>query len=215
MVLYHSSPAAIQNERRLPCPPPWAPSPPLRHLDMAPPDQGGITMLQNGIPLDRPRRRAADISDIRDEIVTEEIARHKLSSYVVIRMQKYDCRNEVDDEGCPMRPTWQRVSRVREVDISHEEAARRIHELDGVGESVCFKKSEFGPSVRRQIEKAQEDLEADEPDPRYEYVIAQLEWQDKKVPLERPAAKKGKKGKAKADSKPNAEEAGECAADAG
>ncbi|KAF4591664.1 dna helicase pif1, atp-dependent [Ophiocordyceps camponoti-floridani] len=152
--------------------------------------------MNQHVPLSRPRYHVAEISDIRNEVVTEERARRLLSTYIVMRMLKYECLNEIDDNGCLSRPTWQRVRRILESGISQVDAIRRVQELNG-SESVCLKKSKLGPSVQRQLEMAQQDLEAEDLDPRYEHVIAQLDSQVKKVPVTDPVANKGKNFKSK------------------
>ncbi|PNY24032.1 Uncharacterized protein TCAP_06042 [Tolypocladium capitatum] len=131
-------------------------------------------------PPERRGTHAVEISDIRCENPTEADARHRLSSFVVIRLEKSASPNEIDEEGYPVRPTWQRVARIEETDISQQEATRKVRELMKKG-PVADKKGELGTSVQRQLEAAQANLQETEPDPRYHYVLAQLESKTKKI----------------------------------
>ncbi|POR38698.1 Uncharacterized protein TPAR_01099 [Tolypocladium paradoxum] len=162
---------------------------------MAPPPRTPIQQQ----PPERRGTHAVEISDIRCENLTEADARHRLSSFVVIRLEKSASPNEVDDEGYPLRPTWQRVARVEETDISQQEATRKVRELMKKG-PVADKKGELGTSVQRQLEAAQVNLEETEPDPRYHYILAQLESKTRKIEHDSPLLydkdnKKSKKSK--------------------
>ncbi|KJZ72871.1 hypothetical protein HIM_07815 [Hirsutella minnesotensis 3608] len=150
---------------------------------------------------DPQRRYGVQISDIRNECMTEADARHALSSFVIFRMQKLQCPNEVDEEGYPLRPTWQRISLVEETTLSQQEATRKVNALLKETGPVGDKKSALGPAVQRQIEKVQQELQQKDPDPRYQYILAQLESQLKRIEKSSPLvmvkrSKKSKRGKA-------------------
>ncbi|KAM4068156.1 hypothetical protein HRG_009565 [Hirsutella rhossiliensis] len=160
-------------------PPPAMPAHPPPMPNFPPPLNGPQQIPSQGQlrwqPPARHRRYGLQTSDIRNENPTEADARHWLSSFVVIRMEKKDCSNEVDEEGYPLRPTWRRIEAVEETAISQQEATRKARELMKHGPPVGDKKSELGPAVQRQIEVAQWELEEREPDTRYHYVLVQLD----------------------------------------
>ncbi|RDA85469.1 hypothetical protein CP532_0008 [Ophiocordyceps camponoti-leonardi (nom. inval.)] len=168
-------PAAIKKEieRRSHLATP-SPSPAEYHRVMASGERPGVASrhYKHGAS---PKHHAGSICDIRPEMKAEAEARQKLSSYVVTRMKKHEEPDEVDEEGCLVRPTWQRVSRCLKMKVSQEEAARRVDELNLTTGSAREKKSELGESVQRQMERAREDLEAEDTDSRYQHVIAQIE----------------------------------------
>lgn len=123
----------------------------------------------------RSRRYGVQISDIRNENLTEADARQRLSSYVVIRMTRRDCPNEVDEEGYPQQPTWRLIDAVEETVISQQEATRKARALIRRGPPVADKKSELGPAIQDQIERTKKKLEESEPDFHYHYMLVQLD----------------------------------------
>ncbi|PHH60436.1 hypothetical protein CDD81_1648 [Ophiocordyceps australis] len=146
-----------------------------QHGNSQPPAQ------QRPMTLERRTTDEVTVSDIRDAHMTEPKARQRLSSYIVMRMEKSTNRYEVDAEGYQLPPTWQVVDRVEETDISQQEATRKVNQLNRDTSPVRDKKSKLGRAVQRQLEKAQHDLEREEPDPRYQYVLAQLESKVKEI----------------------------------
>lgn len=157
-------------------------------------------------PLERKARHGVEISDLRQDNLTEADARQLLSTFVVIRMEKSINQNDLDEVGKPLKPTWERAIRTEETDVSQHEATRKVRELDKKTDPVVDKKAELSTVVQRQIEKAQESLEKHEEDDRYEYVLAQFESKtreiDEKSPLFKTyGQKKDKDKKAKAAGK--------------
>ncbi|EQL02355.1 hypothetical protein OCS_01936 [Ophiocordyceps sinensis CO18] len=156
----------------IPVRPPFMPAfpPPPNVLQPNPP----AALARRPAPQGR-GRYGVHVSDIRNENLSEADARQLLSRYVVIRMEKKDCSNEVDEEGYAMQPTWRLIERAVETVISQQEATRKAPQLMRHGPPVGDKKSDLGPAVQRQIQVAQQDLERAERDSRYHYVLAQLD----------------------------------------
>ncbi|RKP04733.1 hypothetical protein THASP1DRAFT_33464, partial [Thamnocephalis sphaerospora] len=155
-------------------------------------------------PLERRAKHGAEISDLRQDNLSEADARQILSTFVVIRMEKSINENDLDEVGKPLQPTWNRAIRTEETDVSQHEATRKVRELDKKTEPVVDKKAGLSTVVQRQIEKAQESLEKDELDERYEYVLAQFDSKTREIDERSPlfkthGQKKDKDKKEKAD----------------
>ncbi|KAH0594895.1 hypothetical protein MHUMG1_07192 [Metarhizium humberi] len=126
-------------------------------------------------PRHRKREPWDGVVDLRNENMFEDDARHKLSSYVVWRMEKAQRPNATDELGYPCLPTWECATHREERDISQQAAALRVYELDREGDRVMLKKKKLPEVVQQQIERAQQKLQDREDDDRYEYHLAQLE----------------------------------------
>ena len=144
-------------------------------------------------PPERKPKHGTEISDLRYENMTEADAREDLSTYIIIRMDKSQNTNERDRA---VVPSWDRVTRTEEIDISQEEATRKVRELNKKTDTAINKKNEMPANVQRQIERARDVLETWDPDSRYEYELAQLESRiseiDEKSPLYKIHISKGK-----------------------
>ncbi|ODA81172.1 hypothetical protein RJ55_04136 [Drechmeria coniospora] len=116
--------------------------------------------------LGRGVRPAVEISDLRRETMTDGDARELLSMYVVIRHEKWISPNGFDDDGNPVRPTWERISRFEDPNISQQEAIHKVRELTKGG-SVAFKKGQLGVNIQRQLEETKRALKEEDPDTRY------------------------------------------------
>ncbi|OPB45169.1 hypothetical protein A0O28_0073750 [Trichoderma guizhouense] len=127
------------------------------------------------------QRRNIDIIDIRDESITESEARKRLSSLIVVRMERLADPYDLDDEGNPVRPTWDKATHTVRRDISQEDARRRVRELNKETGSVTDKKNELSSAIQRQLEHAWNKLDNTETDPRFIYTLAQLDWKFKRV----------------------------------
>lgn len=115
------------------------------------------------------------ISDISNERMTERDAKEQLSSYVGIRLEKIDNLNDVDEFGHPRRSAWEKVRQIIETGSTKQEAARHIHFLERTTKSVREKKAGLSPVIQRQLERAREMLQENEPDQRYHYILVQFE----------------------------------------
>ncbi|KFA75152.1 hypothetical protein S40288_02847 [Stachybotrys chartarum IBT 40288] len=120
-----------------------------------------------------------DVVDIRKNRMSEADAREKLSSYVVIRMQKKD--SSKDPYGNKEPPTWANAEHIIATEISQTEAARKVRELQSLGRSVVDKANELSATIQAQLTEATDNLQQAERDPRYYYELAQLEWKVKKI----------------------------------
>ncbi|KAH7143967.1 hypothetical protein EDB81DRAFT_513940 [Dactylonectria macrodidyma] len=136
---------------------------------------------QHIVPRDLQPRNTIEISDIRSERFTEADAREHLSSYVVVRLEKSDNPYDVDDEGYHLTPTWERVRRITQTDISQQEIRRQVHVLDRNTKSVAKKKAACTLPIQRQLECTQERLSQTDPDNRYCYKLVQFESKLRKL----------------------------------
>jgi hypothetical protein len=152
--------------------------------------QGIATMIpphppRNIIPPRLLEGPAVQISDIRKEPgrLTESEAREELSGYFIYRFELADHANDVDSDGEIVRPTWKNVVRVEVPGVSKKQAAREVKALSIDTRPLAQKKTSLTDGQQRQLEKALEELEDREPDPRYHYVLCQIDHKlrDKKV----------------------------------
>ncbi|PNP38079.1 hypothetical protein TGAMA5MH_10178 [Trichoderma gamsii] len=118
-------------------------------------------------------------ADLQDESITEAEARKRLSSYVVVRIDKSS--PTIDDEGNFIPSTWDKASHMVLRDISQQEAKHNVRELNRETGCVSDKKSEFSSALQRQLERAHTRLDNMESDRRYIYILVQLDWKFKKV----------------------------------
>lgn len=128
------------------------------------------------------------ISDIRREPgrLTEAEAREELSDFVIFRFERADQATDYDSEGERVKPTWANVVRTEVRGISRKEAAKQIKGLHDIHKSLGEKKASLTEAQQRQLEKVLEELEMREGDPRYHYVLVQIDrklkdkrWRDK------------------------------------
>lgn len=160
---------------------------PQQHLQQYPyqqPHNVGLGLHHPDTPsqwTDDHPRRVVEKCDIRDERMTEADMCEALSTYVIYRLEKVpgDLKAH-DDDGRAAAPTWQNIFRTEIRDMSTQAAARRVQEL-GREKSWREKKAMLIAPQQRQIEKVLEDLEAAERDPRYCFVLAQLDQQLEKM----------------------------------
>lgn len=125
------------------------------------------------------------ISDIRKEPgrLTESEAREELSDFVIYRFERADQATDYDSEGERVTPTWANVVRTEVRGISKKEAARQVRMLHDIHKPLSEKKATLTDAQQRQLEKVLEGLEMNERDPRYHYVLVQIDrkLRDKKV----------------------------------
>ncbi|GKT53787.1 hypothetical protein ColTof4_05950 [Colletotrichum tofieldiae] len=133
------------------------------------------------IPLELRHKRLVEHSDLRSERMTEADAREALSEYVVYRFEKVVDPNEIDDEGYPVKPTWENVTRTEVRDLSKPTITRTIRHLDDEGKSVMQKKMNLTATQQRQIEKAQNGLETHNLDGRFCYTLQQIDTKTRKL----------------------------------
>jgi len=141
---------------------------------------------RNQIPPRYQQRLPVEISDIRRERMSESDIRDALSDFTVIRFEKVVDNNNDDryyrhdhhDRHDRHKPKgdWKTVSRTV-VPGSKEDHLRQIRRLDHSkrAKTALDKKKALNLDQQRQIEKAQEELAASEPDPRYHTVLAQID----------------------------------------
>ncbi|KAG9253840.1 uncharacterized protein F5Z01DRAFT_674722 [Emericellopsis atlantica] len=129
------------------------------------------------------RRPKREIFDIRedDQCMTDAQARDKLSSYVVIRMEKANVDHDVDRDGNKRQPTWEKAEQVILTDVSEKDAHRKVRELDTFTPFIADKRSDLAAPINRQLDHALNKLEEQEIDSRYCYELAQIDQKEKKV----------------------------------
>lgn len=133
------------------------------------------------VPRDLRPRDTVPIQDLRHERRTEADARELLSTYHVIRLERVRNRNDVDAEGYPLRPSWERVHQFIQSDYPQEEARRRVAQLVKESKPVYEKKRAKDVIIQRQIELVLEDFARKELDPRYQFTLAQFESQYRRL----------------------------------
>lgn len=152
----------------------------------------------HSVPNDLRTRQRVETHDISSDLITEAGAREQLSTYSIIRIEKANRDHDVDEEGYRMPQSWQRATHTAQTDMSKPQATRKVHELENFSDPVADKKSSMSADIQRQIERAHDKLEATDPDSRYYYILAQLDWQERKIEVQpqveyRYKTKKGKK----------------------
>ena len=126
-------------------------------------------------------RQKVEVFDVNDECRTEADAREFWASYHVIQIVKADTTNDCDDEGYQKLPTWDKARHSVQSNVSKQEATRRVRELEREGPPVLEKKENLPPALQQQLDHAQDVLEDEETDPRFQYILAQLYEKKKKV----------------------------------
>lgn len=129
--------------------------------------------------------------DLRDDGITEAEARKRLSSYVVVRIDK--SLPAIDGQGNLVPSSWDKSSHMIQREISQQEAKQSVRELSRETGCVSDKKSELSSALQRQLEHAHTRLENMESDRRYIYTLAQLDWKFKRV--EAPREYRGRQDK--------------------
>ncbi|CAM1502947.1 Fc.00g077230.m01.CDS01 [Cosmosporella sp. VM-42] len=135
----------------------------------------------HAVPRDLRSRQTVEISDIRNERLTEADALERLSSYVVLRLEKADISNDFDELSHPTRFSWEKILQVEQSGISKQEAARQVASLDRETKSVLEKKAALSGTIQRQLEVAGEKLARTDSDPRYHYILVQFESKLRKL----------------------------------
>ncbi|KAJ0309187.1 hypothetical protein COL516b_003085 [Colletotrichum fioriniae] len=133
------------------------------------------------IPPELRRKRLVERSDLRNERMTDADAREALSEYVVYRFEKVNDPNEIDDEGNPVKSTWENVIRTEVQDLSKPAITRTIRQLDAEGKTAMQKKLDLTGTQQRQIEKAQNNLDAHNLDRRFYYTLQQISTKIRKL----------------------------------
>ncbi|KAF4975941.1 hypothetical protein FZEAL_7335, partial [Fusarium zealandicum] len=146
---------------------------PQSHLPPSPP--------VNAVPRDlRPTGRA-EISDIRSTRFTEADACEYLSTYKVMRFEKAANFYAVDDEGYPIKSTWEKTTRTEQTDLPQQEVSQRVRQLNRETKRVPEKKAAQILPIQRQLERARDDLTARDPDHRFCHNLVQFETKRREV----------------------------------
>jgi hypothetical protein len=108
--------------------------------------------------------------------MSESDAREKLSDYVVFRYEKAPT-GQLDDAGLPARPTWEHVNRVHITGYSRRDVARIIRDLNKRTLPTFEKKETLPELAQYQINSSHDELARAERDPRFHYVLAQIDYE--------------------------------------
>ncbi|PTB67874.1 hypothetical protein BBK36DRAFT_1081682, partial [Trichoderma citrinoviride] len=147
-------------------------------------------------------RRNVDVFDIRDEdLITEAGAHKRLTSYIVIRLERATDPSAVDSQGSALSPTWEKASHLMRKDVSQRDARRQVRKLDTETGSVADKKRCLPSAIRRQLEHAWRNLERAEDDARFVYTLAQVDLKSKGVETDGREKKHKKRSKDRHRSK--------------
>lgn len=158
-------------------------SPGSRPLDtQLPPGQLLSGAPRAGLPVNVVRGRSVEISDVSGDLRTINDMREDLTEYTIFRFEKMSAQNQYDDEGRPQLPTWDRAIRARVPGISPREIIREIQHLNRNTRNLSDKLKSLSPVLQRQVDKAQEDLALENPDPiNYHWVLVQLDHQLREI----------------------------------
>ncbi|KAH8161911.1 hypothetical protein CIB48_g6335 [Xylaria polymorpha] len=130
------------------------------------------------IPLDLRGGSTIQISDVREDLMSESDMKEELSDYVIVRFEKVTDKDEIDEHGRPKWPSWEQAIRTDDWSISKKEATRKVRQLNATSKSVLDKKNSLTPPLKRQIDRTQEDLMRMEPDvANYEWKLVQIDHQ--------------------------------------
>ncbi|KAI0446059.1 hypothetical protein F4803DRAFT_77574 [Xylaria telfairii] len=130
------------------------------------------------IPLDLRGGPTIQISDVREDLMSESDMKEELSDYVIVRFEKVTDRDEIDEHGRPKWPSWEQAIRTDDWSISKKEATKKVRQLNATSKSVLDKKNSLTPPLKRQIDRTQEDLMRTEPDvANYQWTLVQIDHQ--------------------------------------
>ncbi|KAI1504228.1 hypothetical protein F5X99DRAFT_406298 [Biscogniauxia marginata] len=133
------------------------------------------------LPVDMRGGPAIQVVDVRQDFLSEADMADQLTEYVIYRFEKMPER-EYDDDGQPLRPTWDKAIRSQVRTMSQKETARRIRYLDRHSQSLVVKRNSLSLALQRQIDKAQQQLASTDPDlMNFQWVLAQIEHQLKAI----------------------------------
>lgn len=153
-----------------------------------PPPPGPPAM--NHVPQDPSRRPLVETSDIRRERErTEADYRDDLTEYVVYRFEKV-LTDVYDSDSDKIKATWENCLRTRMTGISKKMAFREIQSLNRT-KPLAEKRKGLLPSQQQQLEKALDDLSAQDNDARFGYTLVQIDHQLKPLDSERYSSVKG------------------------
>ncbi|KAI0481491.1 hypothetical protein F4859DRAFT_421678 [Xylaria cf. heliscus] len=127
-------------------------------------------------------RTITQISDVREDLMTESDMKEELSDYVIIRFEKITDKDEIDEYGRSRCPSWEQAIKTEDWSIPKKEAIRKIQQLNYTTKSVIDKKNSLRPPLKRQIDKTQEELMSREPDlVNYHWTLVQIEHQLREI----------------------------------
>ncbi|TRX94904.1 hypothetical protein FHL15_004365 [Xylaria flabelliformis] len=110
------------------------------------------------IPVNPRRGPTFEIQDVRKDLMSESDMKEDLSDYVIIRFEKVNDKDGIDEHGRPKWPGWEQAIKTEDWSIPKEEAFRKIQQLNLKTRSVLDKKNSLTPPLKRQIDKTLEDL---------------------------------------------------------
>ncbi|KAI1754384.1 hypothetical protein F4782DRAFT_53706 [Xylaria castorea] len=127
------------------------------------------------IPVDL-RGPTIQIQDVREDLMSESDMKEELSDYVIVRFEKVNDKDEIDEHGRPKWPSWEQAIKTEDWSIPKKEAIRKIRQLNYTTKSVLDKKNSLTPPLKRQIDRTQEELTRREELERREPGLAKYQW---------------------------------------
>lgn len=160
----------------MPLPPPLAPINPggsgNQQQPLPPiilPHMSNYTMQDQRVP------SSVEVSDLRGERLTEAQAREQLAQILLYRFEKRSTTHEVDENGKPVKPTWDNAFREEQRDLDRPSLKAHVRRLDKNTDSVIKKRAKLPEGMHLQLDRLQQDLQRWENDQRYEFNLVQLE----------------------------------------
>ncbi|KAI1828381.1 hypothetical protein F4861DRAFT_179738 [Xylaria intraflava] len=154
------------------------------HPQMYPQGHAGAPSAppKRAIPVDLRGGPAIQISDVSRDLLSESDMRGELTEYAVFRFEKMTDKDAFDDHGRPKHPSWDTAIRTEDRSISKQVAADKIRQLNQSSKNVVDKKGSLPVALKRQIDRALEDLIIRESDPaNYQWSLAQIDHQLKPI----------------------------------
>ncbi|KAI0546231.1 hypothetical protein F4679DRAFT_418197 [Xylaria curta] len=155
---------------------------PQNHLQQGP--QGGhfqgypSSPPRGPIPVNLRRGSTVKIQDVREDLMSESDKKEELSEYVIIRFEKVNDKDEIDEQGRPKWPSWEQAIKTEDWSIPKEVAIRKIRQLNLTTRSVLDKKNSLTPPLKRQLDKTLEDLTKREPEfSNHYWTLVQIDHQ--------------------------------------
>ncbi|KAK9777686.1 hypothetical protein AB5N19_11624 [Seiridium cardinale] len=157
---------------------------PMHHQPMHP--MQAPAPPREALPLElRVNRPLVDISDIRQDFLTDAEMRARCIEYCPYRFEKaLDSGRYDDDDGEDERvpSSWERAIRTRVQGMSKKDIVKEIRRLDSTTHDVVQKKSTLSPALLRQLDIAMDQLSKSEHDPaNFVWTLAQIDHQLKEV----------------------------------
>ncbi|ETS73593.1 hypothetical protein PFICI_14539 [Pestalotiopsis fici W106-1] len=139
---------------------------------------------REAIPVDlRSSRPVIEVTDIREQLMTESDMRRKLTHYKAVRFEKLAGQDLYDDDdGERAQSGWDRAIKTQVQGISRKDMLDLIYRLDMTTQDVTQKKASLSPALLRQLDFELDKLSREDDDPHnYVWTLAQIDQQLQEV----------------------------------